>query len=69
MMRIQDLRVCVQCRILTLTSDTLVDITVDTGRTGLASVVDDPVPVSGHSVGTVAEVHHLRVVLVGRLVV
>ena len=57
------------CRILTLTSDALVDITVVTGRTGLAGVVGDHIPVNGHSVGMGAEVQHLRVVLVGRLFV
>ena len=54
------------CRIPSLTSDALVEITVVTGQTELAGVVDDQVPVNGHRVGMGAEVHHLRVVWVGR---
>ena len=54
------------CRILILTSSTLEDITVGTGRAG---VVDDHLLVNGHSVGLGAKVQYLRVVLVGMLVV
>ena len=54
------------CRIPSLTSDALVEITFVTDRTKLDGVVDDQGPVSGHRVGIGAEVHHLRVVWVGR---
>ena len=54
------------CRMLILTSNALEDITVGTGQAG---VVDDHLLVNGHSVGVGAKVQHLRVVLVGRLVV
>ena len=46
------------CRILILTSDALVDITVGTGRTG---VVEDHLPVNCQSVGLGAKVQRLLV--------